>query len=102
MRTIATDVLALSVGLYVCVFLPRDAVLARYKFAVVVCPSTRLSQPGILSKRLEESTYPTVCCKEIRVSLGLGERCKLPSAGSAEIKFLCILALKSDIWWHEI
>jgi len=47
-------------------------------FAVVVCPSVRPSQAGIVSKRLAESSwvsarrlpsiYPTLSCKEIRVS----------------------------------
>ena len=54
----------------------RDALLASW-YAVVVCPSVRLSHAGTVSKRLDESswflarsrcsTYPTLCCKEIRV-----------------------------------
>jgi len=46
--------------------------------AVVVCPSVRLSQTGVVSKRLDESswvpawrlssTYPALCSKEIRVT----------------------------------
>jgi len=59
-------------------FLPRDATLARYLLSSCVCPSVRPSQAGIVSKRLAESswvsarrlpsTYPTLSCKEIRVS----------------------------------
>jgi len=41
------------------------------------------------------------------IQLGsLGERCKLPERGLGRItsgnRILCILALKSGIWWHQI
>jgi len=65
-------------------FVPRNAMLASTVFAVVcpsvrlsVCPSVRPSQAGIVSKRLDESswilvrrlpfTYPTLWCKQIWV-----------------------------------
>jgi len=60
-------------------FLPRDAMLARYVLSSCVCPSVCPSQACIVivSKRLDDSswhvtwqlssTYPTLCCKEIRV-----------------------------------
>jgi len=60
------------------VYLPRDAVLARYLLSSCVRLSVRVSQAGIVSKRMDESswflarklpsTYPTLCCKEFQVS----------------------------------
>jgi len=58
-----------------CGVLPRDAMLARYMLSLYVHLSICLSQVGVLSKRLNESswvfaweflsTYHTLCCKEI-------------------------------------
>ena len=60
------------------VFLPRDALLARYMLSSCVRLYVHLSQAGIVWKRLDESswflawrlpsTYSTLCCKEICVS----------------------------------
>ena len=66
--------------------LPPDATLARYTLSscvrLFVCLSVRPSQAGIVSKRLDESSwflarrplsvYPTLRCKEIWVSPKLG------------------------------
>jgi len=59
-------------------FLQLDATLVWYMLSACVCPSVCLSQAGIVSKRLDESswfwarrlrsTYPTLCYKEIGVS----------------------------------
>ena len=58
--------------------LPRDALLARYMLLSRVRLSVRLSEAGIVSKRLDESTwvlawglpstYPTPCYTDIWVS----------------------------------
>ena len=59
-------------------FLQLDATLVRYMLSARVCPSVCLSQAGIVSKRLDESSWfwarrlrstcPTLCYKEIGVS----------------------------------
>jgi len=63
-------------------FLPSDALLARYLLSSCVRPSACPSQAGIISKRLDKSswfvawrlpfTYPTVCFKEFGYLQKLG------------------------------
>jgi len=83
-------------------FLPRDAMLARYllSLCVSVCLSVCLSvchKPVaqyclettgrielVLTRRLL-STYPTVCCKEIRISLKI--RNSVPNSGLRNFHF---------------
>jgi len=62
-------------------------------------PSTSLFHPSSpLSLPLEVGP--------LNSARGSGECCKLPSGlwsgAPAEIIFFCILALKPDIWWHQI
>ena len=37
----------------------------------------------------------------LNTARGSGERCKLPQWGPSQNRFWCILALKSDVWWHQ-
>jgi len=51
----------------------HDQVLSMRRYAsvvlaVVLCRSVYLSQVGVPLKRLDESSYATLCCKEIQAS----------------------------------
>jgi len=69
-------------------------------FHVLPFPSPSLQLPSLYPVRPLRS-------RPLKYSYeGLWERCKLPQRGLGRSpsgnRIWCILALKSDIWWHEI
>ena len=91
-------------------FLTRDAMLARYLLSWCVRLSVRPSQAGIVSKRLDESswfmvwrlpsTYPTLCYKEMSVSskitvLPCGTF--LPNSGLGKFRHGKLIALSTKL-----
>jgi len=73
-------------------------------------PSPHLSSPTLpfLSSPhpfLSPFPLPPLRSRPLSTTVRSGERCKLPQRGlgrsHGENRIWCILALKSDVWWHQ-